>query len=139
MKSAIRKMTDIKGDDVFIPFVEEKYDEFYIISKQYLKLISKASSIYIVRYFNLLMQQLRYNDDRLMLSNENKKEIRDVLGVDRHRLSKLNRELLSLGLLIKENEYYKIPANIAFYGDRNTKRSLIKTYASKSIKPNINF
>ena len=82
---------------------------------------------------------LSYNDDRLKLSNEHKQEIRKRLKIDRQKVWKLNNELLQIGLLIKDGDQLKIPANIAWYGDKQTKKNMIKAYIKQSITPNTNF
>jgi hypothetical protein len=139
MKRGIRKLEDIDGNDVFVPYIKEKYDEFYILSKVCLKALTKISSIQTFKYFNMLVMSLTYNDDRIKLSNEHKQEIRKKLNIDRQRIWNLNKELLTLGLIIKDGDQIKIPASIAWYGDKQTKKNMIKTYIKKSITPNLNF
>ena len=139
MKRGIKKLEDIDGNEVFVPYIREKYDEFYILSKMCLKLLSQVQSVHTFKYFNALVMSLTYNDDRLKLSNEHKQEIRSKLKIDRQKAWKLNNELLQIGLLIKDGDQLKIPANIAWYGDKQTKKNMIKTYIKKSITPNLNF
>jgi hypothetical protein len=139
MKRGIRKLEDIDGNEVFVPYIREKYDEFYIYSKLCLKLLSQVQSVYTFRYFNMLVMCLTYNDDRLRLSKEHKKEIQNKLKIDRQRAWNLTKELINIGLLIKDVDQLKIPANIVWYGDKQTKKNLIKTYIKRSITPNLNF
>ena len=139
MKRGIRKLEDIDGNEVFVPYIKEKYDEFYIISKICLKMLLQIRSVHTFKYFNALVMCLSYNDDRLKLSNEHKQEIRKKLKIDRQKVWKLNNELLQIGLLIKDGDQLKIPANIAWYGDKQTKKNMIKAYIKQSITPNTNF
>jgi hypothetical protein len=140
MKTGLRKLTDINGNDVIIPYINEKYDEFYIISKQCLRKINKITSAKTIHYFNVLCEYLKYNDDRLQLSKEQKREIQQVkVGIDRQRMNKMNKELIEVGLLIYDGKQLRIPANIAWYGDKQTKKNMIKSYAVNSMKPSNNF
>ncbi len=141
MKTRIRKLQDINGEDVFIPFFQEKYDEFYILSKLCFKRLLKVKSVQAIKYFLLITTHLTYNDDRLRLSTKQKKDINDALDIDRQRAWKLTKELIDCGLITyseSENEY-KIPATIAWYGDKQTKRNLTRAYSQKTIKPNEQF
>lgn len=141
MKTKIKKLQDIDGNDVFIPFLQEKYDEFYIISRLGLKNLLSLSSMQACKYFLLLITYLTYNDDRLRLSTKQKKDINNALGIDRQRAWKLMKELVQKKLIEHSDheDEYKIPAGIAWYGDRQTKRNLIRSYSQRSIKPNENF
>ena len=141
MKTKIRKLQDIEANDVFIPFFQEKYDEFYIISRLCLKNLLTLDSMQASKYFFLLITHLSYNDDRLRLSMKQKRDINNALGIDRQRAWKLLKELVEKKL-VEYNETedeYKVPASIAWYGDKQTKRNLIKSYSQKVIRPNENF
>lgn len=141
MKTRIRKLQDIEGNDVFIPFFQEKYDEFYILSRLCFKLLLKVRSIQTIKYFLLLATHLTYNDDRLRLSTKQKKDINNALEIDRQRAWKLTKELIDCNLVVYNTgeDEYKIPATIAWYGDKQTKKNLIRSYSQKNIKPNENF
>lgn len=141
MKTRIRKLQDIEGNDVFIPFFQEKYDEFYILSRLCFKLLLKVRSIQTIKYFLLLATHLTYNDDRLRLSTKQKKDINNALEIDRQRAWKLTKELIDCNLVVYHTgeDEYKIPATIAWYGDKQTKKNLIRSYSQKNIKPNENF
>jgi hypothetical protein len=139
MKRGIRKLEDMDGNNVYIPFVREKYDEFYIISKTCLKKLFSTNSVQAIQYFNELVMYLTYNDDRLKLSNIHKEDIRKKLKIDRQKVWKLTKELLKLGVIIKDGDQLKIPADIAWYGDKQTKKNMIKAYMKKPITPNLNF
>lgn len=140
MKIGLKRVQNADGDDIMIPFVSEKHDEFYIVSKQYLRKIAKVKSVKTIKYFNLLCEYLKFNDDRIQLSNEQKKEIRETkLKVDRQRIYKMNKELIELGLLMNDGKYLRIPANVVWHGDRHTKRNMIKSYVVQTMTPNTNF
>lgn len=141
MKTRVRKLQDINGDDVFVPFFQEKYDEFYILSRLCFKLLLSIESGQAIKYFILLTTHLTYNDDRLRLSTKQKKDINSAMGIDRQRAWKLMKELVDHKLVLynESEDEYKIPASIAWYGDRQTKKNLIRSYSQKVIKPNENF
>jgi hypothetical protein len=141
MKTRVRKLQDINGDDVFVPFFQEKYDEFYILSRLCFKLLLGVESGQTIKYFILITTHLTYNDDRLRLSTKQKRDINNAMGIDRQRAWKMMKDLVDHNLVLynESEDEYKIPASIAWYGDKQTKKNLIRSYSRKIIKPNENF
>ena len=139
MKSKLRKTQTVSGDNVLIPVISDKNDEFYIVSRELSKRIVNLTSIREIKLIMAYLGCLRYNDDRIALSTEQRKRVMDMIGIDRIILWRLTKSLIDKGILMKDGKDIKLPANLAFYGDKRTKINLIKSYASKGLKPNIKF
>jgi hypothetical protein len=140
MRAGLKRIVDQEGEETLVPFVSEKYDEFFVVSKQFIKKLRTIRSAKTINYFLTLCEYLTYNDDRIRLTNEDKRQIRDIkLNVTKQKIYQMNTDLVAAGLLIKDEGYLKIPANIAWYGDRYTKKKMIKSYVVQTMTPNINF
>ncbi len=139
MKVKFGKALTKGGEQVEVAYLQEKNDEFFIMSKQCFKRISTITSAKAIHLFHEFVSRCRYNDDRVELSSEQNKEIMKKLKLDRQQMWKLTKILVKAGLLIIDGETKKIPANIAFYGDRKTKQNLIKMYSIKNLQPNQEF
>lgn len=139
MKVKIKKETTIEGQEVNIPVIYEKNDEFYIFSKLCLKKLSSLTSVRAIHLFFAILSFNRYNDDRVQLRPKDKHTIMKNLNLDRVRLWKLTKMLIEAGLLFRDDDELRIPANLAFYGERKTKQMLVRSYAAKQLQVNQNF